>query len=318
MTSAGACGPGPAGRPTISVIVPCYRSVATLPTLVDRLLATLVEVADAHEIVLVVDGSPDDTWSVARSLSQQHPVVEALRLSRNFGQHNALLAGIRRARHDLIVTIDDDLQHRPEDLPALVQALTPDIDLVYGVATDERHGFARAMASRFGRTILARGLGVTYARQVSAYRVFRTRLRNGFQGLDGPQVSIDVALSWTTTCVRGVTVAGDARTEGASGYTAVSLVRHFVLLVLGYSILPLRVVAYLGLVCALGGAGALAYVLIAYVVGYTEVPGFTAIASMIALFSGAQMLAIGVVGEYLGHLHVRSTGRPAYVITDEN
>ena len=110
-------------------------------------------------------------------------------------------------------------------------------------------------------------------------------------------------------------MARDPRAEGRSNYTAISLLRQFLVLVLGYSVVPLRLVTVLGLLCALVGAGLLAYVMVAFAVGYTGVPGFTFLASMIALFSGAQMLALGVLGEYLGRLHMRSTGRPSYVIT---
>ena len=268
-----------------------------------------------YEVILVVDGSPDDTWAVARSLSHEHAEVEAIRLSRNFGQQNALLAGIRQARHDVVVTIDDDLQHRPEDLPPCCAALTDEVDLVYGVPARQGHGLARGVATRVGRTVLARGLGVEHARHVTAYRVFRTRLREGFAAVDGPHVSIDVSLAWTTTYVRGVPVARDPRAEGRSGYTAASLLRQFLLWSWATACCRCGSSPTSGCSLALGGAGLLAYVVLAYVAGYTQVPGFTFLASMIALFSGAQMLAIGVLGEYLGRLHLRSTGRPSYVIT---
>lgn len=300
---------------SLSVVVPCYRSAGTLPELIFRLRAVLAGLGGPHEIILVVDGSPDDAWAVATDLSRTHPDVRSIRLSRNYGQQNALLAGIRLARYDLVATLDDDLQHRPEDLPLLLRALTGDADLVYGVAKEEGHGWARGLATRVGRLALARGLGVTHARHVTAYRLFRTRLREGFADIAGPHVSVDVALSWATTEVRGVRVARDPRLHGVSNYTARSLLRQFLGLVLGYSILPLRLVSYLGLVSALTGVGLLVYVVAAYATGYTAVPGFTFLASMIALFSGAQMLAIGVVGEYLGRLHNRSSGRPSYVIT---
>ncbi len=302
-------------RPTVSVVIPCYRSAASLPELLGRLIPVLDACADRSEVILVVDGSPDATWQVAREASARHDRVEAIRLSRNFGQHNAILAGIRAAGSEFVVTLDDDLQHRPEEIPRLLDALTADVDLVYGVPEQPYNGWFRGVGSRAGRAFLTRGLGVAHARNISAFRVFRTRLRDGFANLDGPHVSIDVALSWTTTAVGAVRVHFDARNDGRSGYTTRMLVTQLVQLVVGYSTLPLRLVTYLGLLCALAGLGLLVFVLVAYFVGYTQVRGFTSLASMVALFSGAQMLAIGVVGEYMARVHLRATGQPAYVIT---
>src|SRR2546430_1153084 len=131
----------------VSVVVPCYRSAATLPALVEGVHQTLATAVSGYEVILVVDGSPDDTWDVARSLARSSPVVRALRLARNYGQHNALVAGIRAARFDVVVTMDDDLQHPPAQIPVLLAALTDGVDLVYGVARAEEHGALRSFAS---------------------------------------------------------------------------------------------------------------------------------------------------------------------------
>lgn len=304
-------------RPTVSVVVPCYRSAATLPLLLDRLLPILDACASRSEVLLVVDGSPDDTWCVAKALSSERDRVEAIKLSRNFGQHNALLAGIRAVDHDVVVTMDDDLQHRPEDIATLLEELQGDVDLVYGVPETGANGWFRGVGSRAGRAFLAHGLRVPYAQDISAFRAFRTRLREGFSAMDGPNVSIDVALSWTTTQVRAVPTTSDPRGGGRSGYTTRSLVTQLFHLVFGYSTLPLRLVSYLGLLCGAFGLVLLLYVLGAYFVGFTQVPGFTLIASMVAIFSGAQMVAVGVLGEYVARVHVSAMGKPAYVITRE-
>src|SRR4051812_5273065 len=191
---------------SVSVVVPCYHSAPTLPTLVARLGAVLPGCTDAYEIILVVDDGDGETWQVAEGLQRRDRTVRAFRLSRNYGQHNALIAGVREARHDVVVTMDDDLQHRPEEIPTLAAALTDDVDLVYGVAAEEEHGAARSLASRTAKTLLEHALKVRSARHISAFRAFRTFLREGFAGLDGPDVSLDVALSWGTTRIAAVTV----------------------------------------------------------------------------------------------------------------
>lgn len=299
---------------SISIVVPCYRSAQTLPTLAARIQSVLAALGDDFELILVVDGSPDNTWDVAAQLAATYPWVRAIHLARNYGQHNAVIAGIRAAQYDVIVTMDDDLQHPPEEVPKLLAALTDDVDLVYGIAEKEEHGFARSLASRLVKATLSGPLGVQNARALSAFRAFRTPLRGGFDDLHGPNVSVDMGLSWATTRVRAQPVRMDRRAHGRSGYSLRSLIRHALNMIVGYSTLPLRFVTYLGLIVGLVGVALFGRVVWLYVTGETTVAGYTTIASMIAIFSAAQMIAIGVLGEYVGRIHSRGLGRPTYVI----
>lgn len=303
----------------ISVVVPCYRSEGSLGQLVERLLPVLAGLApDRHEVLLVVDGSPDQTWQVAEKLAAEHPqAVRAVLLMRNYGQHNALLAGVRRARFDVVVTMDDDLQHPPEQLPRLLGPLQdPDVDLVYGVAEVEEHNALRSLASRAVKRAL-QSSGVPSAKDVSAFRAFRTPLRDGFDHVADAYASLDVWLSWSTTAVRRQPVTMDRRTIGRSSYSPAGLIRHAFNMITGFSEAPLRVVLYLGLLCGVLGALLLLQVLIAYFSGRTTVAGFTTLAAVIALFSSAQMLSLGVLGEYVGRLHARSMDKPSYVVRRE-
>ncbi|VXC35826.1 glycosyltransferase family 2 protein [Aeromicrobium sp. 9AM] len=304
--------------PGLSVVIPCYKSAPMLPELSRRLIEVLGATCEAFEVVLVVDGSPDNTWDVARQLAEQHANVSAIRLSRNYGQHNALLAGIRSARYATLVTMDDDLQHPPEQIPTLLAALTDDVDLTYGVPIVEEHGALRSFASRSVKRVMTLGLGITDASNISAFRIFRTRLRDAFEGLDGPHASIDVALSWATARTTSATVHMDRRAEGQSNYSFRLLVRHAINTMLGYSTLPLRLVGYLGLVCGGLGIILLAVVLWQYFSGTTTVQGFTTVASMVAIFSGAQMVALAIVGEYIARIHSENLGRPTYVISERS
>jgi undecaprenyl-phosphate 4-deoxy-4-formamido-L-arabinose transferase len=212
--------------------------------------------------------------------------------------------------------MDDDLQHPADQVPLLLQALTDDVDLVYGVAEEEEHGVVRSFASRMVKAAMASTLSVQSAKSISAFRAFRTFLRDGFDGLDGPHASVDVALSWSTTRIAQTTVRMEDRAEGRSNYTTWMLMKHALTLITGYSTEPLRLVGYLGFICAVFGVGLFGVIIYKYAVGATTVAGFTTIASMVALFSGAQMLALGVLGEYVGRLHSGSMGRPTYVIRE--
>ncbi|WP_067175674.1 glycosyltransferase family 2 protein [Microtetraspora niveoalba] len=302
---------------SVSVVIPCYRSAGTLPSLLARLVPVLRDLSVPYEVVLVVDGSPDDTWDVASGLAREIAAVRAIHLSRNYGQHNALMAGIREARFDVIVTMDDDLQHPPEQIPLMLATLEGDrLDLVYGVAHEEEHGVIRNLGSRALKTCISGMLGVRSARVISAFRVFRTRLREGFEELSGPHFSVDVALSWTTTRVGFVHVHMDRRRHGRSNYTPSLLIRHAVSLLLGYSTAPLRVASYLGFLVGTFGLLLGASVLWRFATGETTVAGFTTIASMVALFSAAQLIAVGVLGEYVGRIHSSGMGRPTYVVRE--
>ncbi|MEU4540993.1 glycosyltransferase family 2 protein [Streptosporangium sp. NPDC023825] len=302
---------------SVSVVIPCYRSARTLPVLVNRLMAVLRELSTPHEVILVVDGSPDDTWRTAAELARRVDGVRALHLSRNYGQHNALVAGIREAEFEVVVTMDDDLQHPPEQIPLLLAALEGDrLDLVYGVPRREEHGLVRSLASRSVKTAMAGGLGIRAARTISAFRAFRTRLRDGFQGLSGPHASVDVALSWVTTRVGSVRVDMNERGHGRSNYTPGLLLRHATNMLLGYSTAPLRAASYLGFLIGVVGLLLGAAVLWDFATGDTTVAGFTTIASMIAIFSSAQLMAVGVLGEYVGRVHGNGMGRPTYVVCE--
>lgn len=303
----------------VSVVIPCYRSEATIGNVVEGIIATFADgtTVDAFEIVLVVDGSPDGTAAVTRQLAEKHAEVRAVELRRNYGQHNALLAGITRARHEVVVTMDDDQQHRPEEIGALLAPIAAGTaDLVYGVARVEEHGLWRSAASRGVKRTLALA-GVPKAEDVSAFRAFRTSLRDGFESVEDPYISLDVLLSWTTTSIDRVTVEMDPRTVGESSYSIRALVRHSINMVTGYSNVPLRMVAWLGGLCALIGVVLGIIVVWKFATGDTTVAGFTTIAAMVALFSGAQMLSLGVIGEYLGRLHTRSMGKPTFVIRND-
>jgi undecaprenyl-phosphate 4-deoxy-4-formamido-L-arabinose transferase len=311
----------PVAGSRISIVIPCYRSQDTLGAVVADVLAELGDptrpggaAVEDFEVVLVVDGSPDRTADVARGLAATHPDrVRPVELRRNYGQHNALIAGIRRARHDVVVTMDDDQQHRADQIPLLLAALTEDVDLVYGVAAQEEHGALRSAASRLVKKTLALS-GVPRADDVSAFRAFRTSLRDTFTDVTDPYGSLDVLLSWATTSISRVLVRMDERTVGTSSYTLRSLVRHALNMVTGYSNVPLRMVAWLGWFCAALGVVLGLVVVWKFASGETTVAGFTTIAAMVALFSGAQMLSLGVIGEYLGRLHTRSMGKPTYAV----
>ncbi len=304
----------PDAGPLLSVVVPVYNGAATLPALVARLAPVLAARDPQAEILLVNDGSADDSWQVIGQIAARQPRVRGIDLMRNYGQHNALLCGIRAAAGQVIVTMDDDLQHPPEELPKLLDALTAGVDVVYGTPLAQQHGPLRDLASQATKLVLQGAMGATIARNVSAFRALRAELRPAFDHYGNPYVSIDVLLTWATTRFAAVPVRHDVRQAGASNYTVAMLVRHALNMVTGFSVGPLKLASFVGFASTLLGLAVLAYVVGRYLIQGTSVPGFPFLASVIAIFSGAQLFTLGILGEYLARMHTRLMSRPIYSV----
>ena len=270
----------------------------------------------AHEVILVDDGSPIETWAMISELTRSDGRLVGIRLSRNTGQHNALVAGVRKAQFDVTVTIDDDLQNPPEEIPSLLNALVDGVDVVYGSSAQVAQRRWRRNSSVWTRGLMASALGAENAARMSSFRAFRTRLRDGFDADLGPSVSLDALLSWSTSQFTSVTVRHDHRTEGRSHYTFRRLVRFALDTATGYSAVPLQVATTLGVLTALFGVGVLVWVIGALTFSGTSVPGFPFLASIVAIFSGVQLITLGIIGEYLARMHFRVMRKPTYVIAE--
>src|SRR4029453_341612 len=300
---------------SISVVTPVYNGEASIAELCRRLAEVLPRISTQHEVILVNDGRRDRSWETISELSSRSPTVRGPNLMRNYGQHNALLCGIRAAKYEVIVTMDDDLQHAPEEIPRLLEQLQQGFDVVYGAPEAERHPPLRALASRITRLALGTAIGMDLAKNVSAFRVFRTELREAFASYHSPFVSIDVLLTWATTRFTAIPVVFQPRHSGASNYTFTKLVRHALDMMTGFSTAPLQLASLVGFTCMLFGIAVFIYVFVRYCLE-GSVPGFPFLASIIAIFSGAQLFALGVIGEYLARMHFRMMNRPAYAIRD--
>lgn len=301
---------------TASIVIPVFNSETALPELAERLDRTLRPLLKAYEIIFVNDGSRDNSWNVISQLAAEKSHVRGFNLMTNYGQHNALLAGVNAAQYDIIMTVDDDLQHPPEEIPRLLEMLWSGYDVVYGRPVERSHSAWRNFSSKLLKTTLKVVLGAEMGGHSSAFRAFRADLRKGFEGFRDAQLSIDVLLSWSAARVTHVLVEHHSRKIGKSGYTMRKLMLLAFNMLTGYSTLPLRVASGVGLLTALYGFALFFYVVIRRLVQTNYVPGFTFIAAEIALFAGLQLFAIGVIGEYIARLHFRTMGKPPYVVRE--
>jgi undecaprenyl-phosphate 4-deoxy-4-formamido-L-arabinose transferase len=301
----------------LSVVIPVYNSEKTLEPLIQRLAQALPPIAPAFEVILVNDGSRDESWQVIERLGKAYSWIRGINLMRNYGQHNALLCGVRNARFEVIITMDDDLQHPPEEIYLLVEELAKGYDVVYGTPVKTRQAFWRVAASNLTRLALQSAMGVENARNVTAFRALRTQVREAFGNYQSNYVTLDVLLTWGTTRFSSVFVQHNPRQVGVSNYTFRKLVRHAINVITGFTNLPLQLASLMGFAFAMFGLVVLIYVVLRYLIEGGSVPGFPFLASTIAIFSGVQLFALGIIGEYLARMHFRLMDRPIYVVRDQ-
>jgi glycosyltransferase involved in cell wall biosynthesis len=296
-----------------SIVIPVYKGADCLPDLVERLAAVLPGLFKKFEVILVNDGSPDNSWDCIATLSRRFPWVVGINLRRNFGQQNATLCGIRAAMYEITVTMDDDLQHPPEEIFKLLQKLEEGYDVVYGFPKKLPHSPGRNAASYLSKWILSRLMGIKVVENNNSFRAFYTDLRQAFETYRNPNVLVDVLLSWGTTRFAVVYVDQMQRQIGESNYNFFTLVKHALLILTGFTTIPLRFASLVGFGFTIFGVSILGYVIFIY---FTQgsIPGFPFLASLIAVFSGVQLFAMGIFGEYLAHIFEHSMEHPAYLI----
>jgi glycosyltransferase involved in cell wall biosynthesis len=298
-----------------SVIIPVYNGAETVPLLIERLGQVLPGIVEEYEAILVNDGSQDRSWDKILELAGKYPWVIGLNLARNYGQHNALLCAIRQAKYEVVVTMDDDLQHPPEEIPHLLTRLQEGYDVVYGIPRQHKQVWWRSLFAALTKRAVAFVMRTKSVRDIGSFRALRTHLREAFGNFNSPEVILDVLLSWGTDRFAFVSVDESPRNTGNSNYNFWKLARVALTVMVSFSTAPLRMASIIGFLFTLVGVGVFIYVLVIYF-SAGSVPGFPFLASIISLFSGAQLFALGIMGEYLARVYDRTATRPCFVIKE--
>jgi glycosyltransferase involved in cell wall biosynthesis len=300
---------------TCSVVIPVYNSQGTLRELVTRLAKVMPQLCETYEVILVNDGSRDQSWQEICALATEYPWTRGINMMRNYGQHNALLCGLRAAKYELTITMDDDLQHPPEEIGILLEKFCDDFDVVYGLPKKLPHSLWRNFFSLLTKRLLAFVTNIPSVRYSGSFRVLRTELREAFATFQSPNVILDVLLSWGTTRFTYVRVEESPREVGSSNYNFLKLFSHAMSILIGFSTAPLRLASMIGFAFTILGIIIFAYVIILFFVA-GSIPGFPFLASIISLFSGTQLFALGIFGEYLATVFDRSMERPVYMVRE--
>jgi undecaprenyl-phosphate 4-deoxy-4-formamido-L-arabinose transferase len=301
---------------SVSVVIPVYGSAGILPQLVEQLEVVL----EAHygwtgfEVILVHDGGPDDAWGVISSLANSRGWVRGIDLQKNAGQHNAIMAGLRYATGSFIVTMDDDLQHSPSDIPMIVNALRADTDLCYAQFGSKRHALWKRLGSGFNdlvaRWLLKKPMGL----YLSPFRGMTANLRDEILRYEGPFVYVDGLLLQGTQNISTVVAHHHPRADGKSGYSFRKSVSLWMQMATSFSVTPLRFVSLAGLISS--GFGFL-FAILAVIekLRSPETPlGWTSLIVVILIASGMQLLALGAIGEYVGRILLTVNHKPQYVV----
>jgi len=299
---------------SVSIVIPVYHGEQTLSELTSRIAAVLQPLEYKFEIILVNDGSKDHSWETICKLASEHSWIRGFDLMQNYGQHNALLIGVRAALYENVVTMDDDLQHPPEEIPALLNVLSETCFIAYGMPRELRHSLLRNLSARGTKFLLHRFMGMKSMTDTSPFRAFHTELRDAFSVYNGPYVDIDALLIWATDRRCAIQLNFDRRHSGASSYTLKKLIEHTLNMVVDFSVIPLRLADYIGFALTLFGVFILGKVLVGYFFLGGSIPGFPFLASIISIFSGAQLFSLGIIGEYVIRIHFRIMGKPTAVI----
>lgn len=299
----------------VSVVIPVYGSATILPQLAVRLESALDSSVGQgrYEVVLVHDHGPDDSWQVISDLAATRPWLRGLDLRRNAGQHNAIMAGLSVASGRFIVTMDDDLQHDPDDIPRILKALQ-NADLCYVQFEARQHALWKRLGSAFNDFVASRLLKKPRGLYLSPFRGFHAEIRDEASRYNGPFVYLDGLLLQSTDNIVTIQAQHHARSDGKSGYSLKKSISLWLQMATSFSIVPLRFVSLAGM------AASLVAFLLAVVVFWQKLHtpqmavGWPSLIITILFMGGLQLLALGAIGEYTGRILLNINNRPQYVI----
>lgn len=299
--------------PYVSIVVPVYNGAKTITELFDRIAATLHAEGHTFEVVFVEDCGKDNSWEVLTQIKARHPnQVTAIKLSRNFGQHNATMCGFKHAKGMLVVTIDDDLQIFPEDIPLLIRKhQETGAELVYGSYGEKNHAAFRNAGSLVVNKTLNIAFGTTGS--ITSFRLLTRNLKDNIIKHTQNFVFLDGLFNWHTSHIEKVLVRHQSRQEGNSGYTIWKLLSLSSNMLFNFTTLPLKALIYLGMLMSV----------LSFLTGFFfilrkilfDVPvGFTSIIVTIFFMGGLTLLVLGVIGEYIGRLYTLQNEKPQHSI----
>ena len=294
-----------------SIVVPVFNGTTVIRELASRVAAVFATMKDSYELIFIHDGGHLATWQTAQELARLYPnEIVAVKLSRNYGQHNALIAGISYSTGDWIITLDEDLQQDPADIPLLVQEQErTGCDLVYGYFPEQKHSAFRRITSSLLRKTLRRSLPGLHP-DYSPFRLIRGDVARLMVGMNNSPTFLDGYLTWITQNASSVKVGHFQRQEGESTYNLSRLIQHTTTILVTFSSLPIRLVSYTSFTLFFVSLVYAAYIALRRIIYHDLVPGYASIIFVLGLGIGLILFALGVIGEYIYRINQKTTRRP--------
>jgi polyisoprenyl-phosphate glycosyltransferase len=296
----------------LSIIIPVYRSELTLNSLYQKITGVARKFKYSYEIIFVDDSSDDLSWTVLLDIQKRDRRVKIIQLTRNFGQHNALMCGFAHAYGDYIITLDDDLQNPPEEIPKIINMMKSGFDVVYGEYYEKKHNLFRNLGSWLIQTLYKKIFSVNG--NLTSFRIIKSEIVKGLLEYKKNYTFIDGLIAWQTKNIGYVLVKHDNRRDGKSGYTLRKLILLSLNMVTNFSIFPLQMASIMGFVMSFLGMIMAVYIIFKKLIYGIPVTGFASTIVTITLFSGTQLITIGLIGEYIGRIHLNVNNKPQYRI----
>ncbi|HEY3303457.1 MAG TPA: glycosyltransferase [Candidatus Binatia bacterium] len=307
---------GTSERPELSIVIPLFNESANVEALHSRLSATLQSLGKSFEIVYVDDGSADGTADILRRIHARAPEIKAVIFNRNYGQHAAVLAGFERARGEVVVTLDGDLQNPPEEIPKLLEKIDEGYDVVGGRREERRDPMLRRVFSFLINRLVSRTVGVEMKDYGCMLRAYRRGIVERI--CECPEIStfIPALANSFAGSVAEIPIAHSLRRSGKSRYTPLRLLRLTFDLLTGFSLLPIQMAGLAGILIAFFGLALALFLGASIIIVGAEGMGVLMLFAVLFFFIGLQILALGLVGEYVGRIYMEVRRRPKYVVKE--
>lgn len=304
--------------PSVSIVIPVYRSERILPRLVEEIGRAMFEggLDGRFELVLVNDGSQDGSWSAIQRLAAVHPFVRGINLRRNFGQHSATMAGLTHARGDDVVIMDDDLQHPPAAVPHLLRALQSGADVCYTRYRGRQHALWKVLGSRFNDWVAGVLLDKPKGLYLSSFKAMRGEVAREIVKYDGPYAYVDGLILDVTRSIVAVDIDHQARSEGEGNYNLRRSISLWLRMATSFSVFPLRLATVIGFSMTLLSLLFITAILVQKLIHPQTTAGWSSLMAAVLLVGGVQTFCIGMVGEYLGRAYLKINRKPQFVIRE--
>jgi undecaprenyl-phosphate 4-deoxy-4-formamido-L-arabinose transferase len=300
----------------LSIVVPVYRSAECLSELARRVEEEVTRSFQTYELILVNDDSPDSSWEVIQRLTSEHNFVTGVNLRKNAGQDNAIMAGLNVARGEVVIIMDDDLQHDPSDIVALYKQIECGFDVVYARFERKQQAIWKNLGSWFSDRVAVLTFGKPKNIYMSPYKAIRREVVREVTKYAGPYPYVDGLIFAVTSKITQVLATHHTRFAGKSNYNLLGSIKVWLKLATGFSALPLRMVAFLGGTMSLLAFGLAAVLALQALILARGPEGWASVIVAILFIGGIQLIGIGAVGEYVGRIFVTQNARPQFVVKE--